>query len=144
MSSINQYAPLEIRIWRVSGSLRANIPRTVVRTPQLVDHRPKDPEAPIGHREFADLALNVLNALLPPQRMATGDLASVKCFRGYCSAVAARHHVEFSRQFIQGLPAEGGCIKTSDILGWLDNRKRLEAVLAAADEDEAIDVALSA
>jgi hypothetical protein len=143
MSSVKQYAPLEIRVWRVAGALRANIPRTVVRTPQVIDHRPRNPEAPIGHREFADLALNILNVLLPWRRDATGDLAPVKCFRGHCSAVAARYHVEFAREFLRVLPAEGGCLKTADIVGCLDDRKRMQTVLESVDEDEAIDIALS-
>jgi hypothetical protein len=144
MRSVNQYAPSEIRVWRVAGALRADIPRTVVRTPRVVDHRPRDPEQTIGHRELADLALNILNVLLPWHRDATGDLAPVKCFRGHCSAVAARYHVEFAREFLQVLSAEGGCLKTADIIGWIDNRKRMQTVLETVDEDEAIDIALSA
>jgi hypothetical protein len=138
MSQANRHAPLEIRVWQLAGALHANIPRSVVRTPRVIEHRPNGAEAPIGHREFADLALNILNLLVPPQRQLGGDFEPVKCFRGHCSAFAARYHADFAEQFIKMLPAGAAAIRTADIVAWIEQRRRAQG----AEESHA--VALSA
>jgi hypothetical protein len=124
MSHTNRHAPAEIRVWQVAGALHANIPRSVVRTPRVIEHRSSSAEAPIGHREFADLALNILNLLMPPKRELGGDFEPVKCFRGHCSAFAARHHADFADEFIKMLPAGAAAIRTADITDWIDERRR--------------------
>jgi hypothetical protein len=123
MSQWNYHAPSEIRVWQVAGALHANIPRSVVRTPRIIEHRSNALEPPIGHRELADLALNILNLLVPPQRQLGGDFEPVKCFRGQCSTFAARHHADFAEEFIKMLPGAAG-ISTADILEWIEQRRR--------------------
>ena len=119
--------PLDVRVWRVAGVIYASIPRTVVRTPTVIDHR-RDAEArPPGDRELFDLALNILNVFLEPRRGATGDLEAIKCFRGHCSSFAARHHVSFARDFLKPLPAEGGTIATTAITDWIERQRETTA-----------------
>ena len=128
MSRVSNCAPPEIRVWRVAGAIHANIPRTVVRQPRVIDHRPKVPEPPVGARETADLALNILNLMMPPQQGARAELEPVKCFRGHCSSFAARHHGDFARDFVQPLLLEGGAISTAKIVEWIERRLATYAV----------------
>jgi hypothetical protein len=113
--------------------LHANIPRTVVRTPGVIEHRPRGREPGPGHREFADLALNILNVLMPPQSQLGGDYEPVKCFRGHCSAFAARHHEHFAREFVEMLPAGGGALRTVDVESWIEQRRRAQGIAATQD-----------
>jgi hypothetical protein len=132
-------APAEIRIWRVSGIVHANIPRTVVHSPSVIEHRRDSLQRPPGQRERFDLALNVLNVFMPPQMGVTGDLAPVKCFRGHCSAFAARHHRDFAAQFLGEFPAEGQAIAAVAIGAWIV--ERLASVDANyEDVDEYLDL----
>lgn len=77
---------------RVAGVLHASRARPCAN--RLIARRP-DGTAPVpGHREFADLALNILNVFVRPQKELGGDHEPVKCFRGQCAArelVARRH-----------------------------------------------------
>jgi hypothetical protein len=132
-------APRQIRVWRVNTDIRASIPRTVVRTPAVIDHRRDSEPRPPGDRELYDLALNVLNVFMEPRRGATGELEPIKCFRGQCSSFAARHHIDFARQFLRTLPAEGGAISTTTILAWIEQRRATsEDGADAASELEAL------
>jgi hypothetical protein len=138
VTTIDPRRPLEISVWRVAGILHASIPRSVVRAPLLIAHRPSGQEPVPGHREFADLALNILNVLVPPQKDLGGDHEPVKCYRGHCSAFAERHHEDFARELVAKLPAASGSLKTVDIDSWIERRRRMQA---AADSH---DMALSA
>ena len=123
----------EIRLWRVGGAIHANIPRSVVAEPPLVDHRPGRP-APIPDRgQHHDLALNILNLFVPPDHADTGESMPVKCYRGHCSAFAARHHEAFARAFIDPLPAAGGSIDSGAIVAWIGQRRvrRVSVTVAA-------------
>ena len=101
------HAPREIRVWHASAIIHASIPRTVVRTPTVIDHRRDSVDRPPGDRELYDLALNILNVFMEPRRGARGELEPIKCFRGHCSSFAARHHVDFAREFLRD-PARRG------------------------------------
>lgn len=134
--------PPAIRVWRVAAIIHASIPRTVVRTPTVVEHRRDRVERPPGDRELYDLALNILNVFVEPRRGGTGEIEPVKCFRGQCSSFAARHHVDFAREFLRTMPAEGGAIPTAAILAWIEQRRRA-AVAELADAESYLE-ALSA
>lgn len=134
--------PPAIRVWRVAAIIHASIPRTVVRTPTVVEHRRDRAERPPGDRELYDLALNILNVFVEPRRGATGEIEPVKCFRGQCSSFAARHHVDFARDFLKTMPAEGGAIPTAAILAWIEQRRR--AAVAELAHAESYLEALSA
>jgi hypothetical protein len=110
----------EIRLWRVAHAIHANIPRSVVRQPTVIQHRPDGAAARPGRRELLDLALNILTLFVPPKRGALDDSQPVKCFRGYCSAFAARHHEQFARDFIDELAGNGGTIATARIRAWIE------------------------
>lgn len=133
MRPTKDHAPREIRVWRISNVIHASIPRTVVRTPTVIDHRRDSVERPAGDRELYDLALNVLNLFMEPRYGATGELEPVKCFRGQCSSFAARHHIEFAREFLRALPTDGGAIATAAITTWIEQRRRAAYELADAE-----------
>jgi hypothetical protein len=120
-------APREIRVWRVAAVIHASIPRTVVRTPTVIEHRRDAAPRPVGDRELYDLALNILNVLMEPQRGATGELEPIKCFRGVCSSFAARHHVDFAHEFLRALPPEGGAIAAAAVVAWIEQRRHAAA-----------------
>ena len=115
--------PKTIHIWVVSGVIRASIPRTVVRAPVVVDHRRDNVEKTPNKRERYDLALNVLNCFLPPLTGAPAELEPVKCFRGHCSAFAARYHCDFAHDFLKEDLRDGVTIETGEIREWIDHRQ---------------------
>lgn len=114
--------PSAIRIWVVHHEIRASIPRTVVREPVVIDHRRDSADLPLGKRELYDLALNVLNTFIEPRGGAEGECEPVKCFRGHCSAFAARHHCDFARDFLQHLHGSR-VIETAEIQNWIEHRR---------------------
>ena len=134
--------PPVIRVWRVAAIIHASIPRTVVRTPTVIEHRCDSVQRPPADRELYDLALNILNVFLEPRLGATGELEPIKCFRGQCSSFAARHHIDFARDFLKTMPAEGGAIATAAILAWIEQRRR--PVVAELADAESYLEALSA
>ncbi len=64
----------------------------------------------------AELALNILNWILPPG--IDGD-APIRCEDGECSAVAWRLHRSFLAEFLVRVPHPGGCLHESDIRRWV-------------------------
>ena len=110
----------EIRLWRVAHAIHANIPRSVVRQPVVIEHRPDGVSIGPGRRDLLDLALNILTLFVPPKRGALDHLQPVKCFRGSCSAFAARHHEQFARDFIDELAGNGGAITSARIRAWVE------------------------
>ena len=111
----------EIRVWRAGEAIRANIPRSVVKEPPVIDHVPTAPAADADERELDDLALNILNVFVPPENGATGPVAPVKCHRGHCSAFAALYHEAFAHAFVYPLPQSGGTIATTAIVAWIEH-----------------------
>ncbi len=124
MKRILEASPQTIRIWVVRGVVHASIPRTVVRAPVLVDQRRELVVRAPSKRERYDLALNILNCILPPSPGAQAEREPVKCFRGHCSAFAARYHSDFSRDFLQDL-RERLTIETGQIQEWIEHREEL-------------------
>jgi hypothetical protein len=110
----------EIRLWRVAHVVHANIPRSVVRQPGVIEHRPDNQAARPGRRELLDLALNILTLFVPPKRGARDHFEPVKCFRGYCSAFAAQHHEQFVHDFVDDLAGSGGTIASAQIRAWIE------------------------
>jgi hypothetical protein len=121
MNIVNQNVG-EIRVWRVGEAIHANIPRSVVKEPPVIDHVPTA-AAPskADERELDDLALNILNVFVPPEHGSTGPVAPVKCHRGHCSAFAARYHEAFAHAFVYPLPETGGAIATTAIVAWIEH-----------------------
>lgn len=120
MIAVDERVLPEIRLWRVAHAVHANIPRSVVRQPTIVDHRSvAEPSRP-GRRELLDLALNILNLFVPPKAGARDHSEPVKCFRGHCSAFAARHHEQFMDDFVDELAGTGGAIASARIRAWIE------------------------
>ena len=143
MTPTDECVLAEIRLWRVAHAMHANIPRSVVRQPAVIEHRPQQPVPPPGRRELLDLALNILNLFVPPKCGARDDLEPIKCFRGNCSAFAAQHHEQFMRDFIVELAGTGGAIESERIRAWIADQ-RATNVLEHAEPFDYEDFAASA
>jgi hypothetical protein len=65
--------------------------------------------------------------LVPPKAGAQAEREPVKCFRGHCSAFAARYHCDFAHDFLENT-CQGLTIPTGDIRTWIDHRQRLATV----------------
>jgi hypothetical protein len=135
MIAPEDYVIPEIRLWRVAHSLHANICRSVVRQPILIEHRPDVDSSQPSRCQLLDLALNILNLFVEPKRGGLDEREPVKCFRGYCSAFAARHHEQFMRDFVAELAETGGSIPSARIRAWIEQRRASNAVLFAHATD---------
>lgn len=71
----------------------------------------------------AELALNILNWILPP---GVDGEPPIACEDGECSAVAWRLHRTFMAEFLVRVPHAGGCLSESGVRQW---------VLAQIDEN---------
>lgn len=129
MIAVEETALREIRLWRVAHAIHANIGRSVVRQPALIEHRPDEGSPQPSRRELLDLALNILNLFVPPKRGALDEQMPLKCFRGYCSAFAARHHEQFMRDFVDELAGTGGSIPSARIRAWIEMHRAAGVVL---------------
>jgi hypothetical protein len=119
----------EVRLWRVAHAIHANITRSVVRQPMMVEHRLDEGSSQPSRRERLDLALNILNLFVTPKRGALDEREPVKCFRGYCSAFAAQHHEQFMCDFVDELVTSGGSIPSERIRAWIEQRQASNAAL---------------
>jgi hypothetical protein len=128
VNAIDECTQLEVRLWRVAHAIHANIPRSVVRQPSVIEHRLDRPPQRPGRRELLDLALNVLTLFVPPKAGALDELEPVKCFRGYCSAFAARYHEQFVSDFGDELAAACASIPSARIRAWIEARRATNAV----------------
>lgn len=117
----------DVRIWRNGDTgepCGASIPRSVIW------HSPDGFNFGYGGSGPADLALNILNAFVPPVERDDSDdytgetLATdpVPCFKGKCSHFAAQHHQAFKAEFIAGLRDPGGTIAAATIQAWIASR----------------------
>lgn len=102
----------DVKLWREGEDKRAmaNIPRT------CEIHSPDGFEWGYGGSGPAELALNILAAFVPPS--SDGEPVT-RCRQGICSATADRLHQDFKRDFIAGMPEEGGTISGDSIREWL-------------------------
>jgi hypothetical protein len=135
MLAVEDTALPEIRLWRVTYAMHANIARSVVRQPILVEHRPAVGSSQPSRRDLLDLALNILNLFVAPKRGALDECEPVKCFRGYCSAFAARHHERFMRDFVDELAGTGGSIPSALIRAWIEQRRGSDTLSFAYSAD---------
>ena len=123
MIAVEETVLPEIRLWRVAHAIHANISRSVVRQPIFIEHRPDEGSSQPSRRDLLDLALNILNLFVAPKCGALDEREPVKCFRGYCSAFAARHHEQFMRDFVDELAGTGGSIPSARIRAWIEIRR---------------------
>lgn len=103
--------------WRENGQACANVPRS------LSHHSPDGYEFGYGGSGPADLAMNVLHALLParegeeyePVRTPDDQIA-------FLSRQAAKHYQDFKFEAVARLPREGGRFMLADLDEWLEAR----------------------
>ena len=104
----------DVVLHRGDGEALSNVPRSVI------FHSPDGFEWGYNGSGPADLALNIINAFVPP---GWDKLDPVKCYKGEVSFTAFILHQEFKREFIEVLPKDGGIIKRFIILDWIKARK---------------------
>jgi len=96
------------------GNLETNVPWSVIQ------HSPTGFEIGYGGSGPADLALNILNAFVPPGK---DGLAAVPCYKGECSQTAWRLHQTFKFEYIATMKKGGGTIKKEVISGFIKARE---------------------
>mgnify|MGYP006935486464 CR=1 FL=1 len=103
--------------WRAFGEVHTNVPRV------LSHHSPTGFEFGYGGSGPADLAMNVLHALLPPQPGEEYEPVRTPDDKiAFISKAAARHYQEFKFDAIARLPREGGRFLLHDLDEWLEAR----------------------
>lgn len=116
----------DVRVWRDENKhVQANVPHSVIW------HSPDGFECGYGGSGPADLALNILNAFVPPGMPIDfekegdwlRDDAAEKCFRGFASRFAVRHHIQFKFEFIGKMDEAGGRIEARVIREWIAARR---------------------
>jgi hypothetical protein len=107
------YSPWDqdVRIWRADGVVHTSVPHSVIW------HSPDGFEYGYAGSGPADLALNILNAFVPPS---VED--SMPCFRGCCSCFAAIHHQQFKAEFITPIKGSVEILKAETIRAWIAQR----------------------
>jgi len=83
----------------------------------VIDHSPDGFNWGYGGSGPADLALNILNAFVPP---GTDGHEEVNCYRNTCSRTAWDLHQAFKNEFLVGMSMEGGPIEADTITEWLE------------------------
>lgn len=101
-----------------AAALETNVVRSVIH------HSPTGFETGYGGSGPADLALNVLSALIPPGE---DDRSAVRCFRGQCSHSAWVLHQSFKEAFLTGMDERGESIPARIIRDWLEDHTDKEA-----------------
>lgn len=101
-----------------TGEVITNVPWSVI------DHSPTGFNWGYGGSGPADLALNILNAFVPP---GTDGLEPVRCYRNTCSRTAQRLHQQFKWEFIASMDVAGGQISANAIRDWINKHQELAA-----------------
>lgn len=102
----------DVVLSRIKGHAETNVPHSVI------EHSPDGFEFGYGGSGPADLALNILNAYVPP---GSDDYKPVACYRGKASRTAMDLHQPFKWAFIAKMPPEGGTIPAAEIMHWLNH-----------------------
>jgi hypothetical protein len=113
------YSGEVVRVWRdgdpeAPGPCEASVPWSVIW------HSPDGFNCGYGGSGPADLALNILNAFVPP---GTDGHDPVRCHRGFASQTAADLHQAFKRDFIAGMDPAGGTIRADMIRDWIERNR---------------------
>lgn len=116
----------DVRVWRTAnGVVRTNVKHSVIW------HSPTGFGVGYGGSGPADLALNILNAFVPPIGKTMPhpvwgedpDTTPVACYRRRASLFAAHWHQDFKREFIATLPEAGGVIPLLTISDWIETHR---------------------
>jgi len=121
----------DVVVWREDegahdniGVVRSNIART------CIQHSPDGYECGYAGSGPADLALNILNAFVPPRSgkvsrwsEAERDDDPVPTYRGVASRFALAHHQRFKFEFVAVMDRQGGCIAAERIRAWIAQRR---------------------
>jgi hypothetical protein len=107
------------RISWMEPAVQTNVPWSVIH------HSPTGFEWGYGGSGPADLALNILNAFIPPGHDGSVPLA---CHEGECSRTALLFHQEFKNQFLVSMPREGGVITAQQITDFITEQQMHQSV----------------
>jgi len=114
--------------WRLAGDFNGKVvchrfrgdtggPSALTNVPRSVVHH-----SPTGHEWGyqgsgpSDLALDILNWFLPPNR----QNGKYECWLGKASLKAWQFHHQFKREFLSNMPTSGGIIPKQEILNWIN------------------------
>lgn len=100
----------DVQLGRITGVAQTNVPHSVIL------HSPDGFEWGYGGSGPADLALNILNAYIPP---GWDGHEPVTCFQGDASRTAYDLHQDFKWAHIATLPPEGGTLEAALIKSFL-------------------------
>lgn len=114
LAVLNRPTTMPVMLYRSGELAETNLPRSVAH------HSPDGFEWGYAGSGPADLALNILNAYIPP---GFDGHAPVPCWHGYCSQTAWQLHQPFKDRFLVSLPRSGRTIASDEILAWLDKRR---------------------
>jgi len=113
----------DVRVWRSAppdSAVYSNIPWSVVQ------HSPDGFECGYAGSGPADLALNILNAFVPPRIHHVPELWGseteddpLPMYRGVASRFASRWHQKFKCEFIARMARSGGQIQATEIRDWI-------------------------
>lgn len=128
LTRLTQPFDADVRVWRSAPPLsevHSNIPWTVIQ------HSPDGFECGYSGSGPADLALNILNAFVPPRAgcpislwAAEADDDPVRMRVGAASRFAMHWHQLFKHKFITRLSREGGVIPAAAVREWIEQHKQ--------------------
>lgn len=102
------------------GRLACNVPHVVVY------HSPSGFDCGYTGSGPAELALNVMHAILPPAREIDGDAPRWRAFQGMSkvvvSGLAERLHQGFKFKFVATMNPSGGRVPIEEIRAWIDEQ----------------------
>lgn len=110
-----------------AGELHTNVPRSVIH------HSPTGFETGYGGSGPADLALNILGALIP---VGTDQLEAVSCYRGRCSMTAWLLHQALKERFLARMDPEGETIPAEVLRRWVTDNGKDDAMTRGARTKE--------
>jgi hypothetical protein len=113
----------DVKVWRSpppESEIWSNIPWSVIQ------HSPDGFECGYAGSGPADLALNILNAFVPPRAERIKDWWEsdteddpLRVYHGIASRFAVRWHQKFKREFIATMPRSGGKVSGAEIRDWI-------------------------
>lgn len=127
LTRVRQAFDSDVRVWRSPPPLsqcHSNVPRSVIQ------HSPDGFECGYAGSGPADLALNILNAFLPPRAgcptsfcESERDDDPVQMYRGVASRFAMRWHQKFKFEFIATMARSGGDISAELVRSWIAEQR---------------------
>lgn len=125
LQTLSEPRRIDVVLSRITGKAETNVPWTAIW------HSPDGFEWGHGGSGPADLALNILNAFVPP---GSDDFEPVRMpIEGKASRTAVDLHQQFKWEFLAKLPKDGGVIEADKIMRWINKQLRESGLLPATN-----------